>query len=412
MKSYQSGDVVFRTAKIFNKSTGAVLSLLPQMQGCDIWEDMAKPTLYATVYLYDAINLLTRFPIIGEEFIELSFETPGISLPVTYKFRVFEVANIQQSDNRQAHGYTLRCVSEEHFNNGAQQVLTAWEGILSDYTKHILGKYLNSKKSIVLEPTKGIHKIIGPRWSPLEAIDFARKNAVSNKYPSSSFVFFENQAGFYFKTVEAIIEEGRPTIGTRVFTFLHAPAATTPATGYRSVIEHENISRTDSIETINSGVLQGQSQSFDLLTKKFETKDFNIKSSFNSYKSLDKSNQMIHSKDFISEFGTKGPNIYYHMKDSSRSAAYIDDMLPSRAAFTTLLNANITRCLVHGDSGLKAGDVITLNLPEVVGTTGTKPLDPLMSGNYIILRLRHILTNGPKPQHRISFDAAKIGLNT
>lgn len=409
MKSYQSGDVLFRKAELSSKAAGATVSILPQMQGADIWEDMAKPTLYATVYMFDSINLLTRFPIIGEEFLTLSFETPGMALPVTYKFRVFEIINIQQTDNRLAHGYTLRCVSEEHFYNGASQVSKAWDGNLSDYVTMCLSQHLRSTKSIAVEPTRGMHKIISPRWTPLEAIDFAKRNAVSLKFPSSSYVFFENQAGFYFRTVESLIQEGRSTVGSRVFTFLHAPSATTPATGYRSVIDHENISRVDSVQTITEGALLTQTDSFDTVTKQFTTRAFRIQNEFPKYMAPDVDQQMIHSAQFITQYGADTPFRYYHVKDTSRPEAYIEDMLATRNAFTTLLNGNITRCLVHGDSGLKAGDVITLSLPEIVGSTGPKPLDPLMSGNYIILRLRHILTNGPKPIHQIAFDAAKFG---
>lgn len=409
MNSYQSGDVVFRTAELSSKSANATISILPQMQGCDIWEDMAKPTIYATVYLYDAINLLTRFPIIGEETLTLSFETPGMALPVTYKFRVFEIANIQQADNRQAVGYTIRCVSEEHFVNGTATVDGVFNGVLSDYVVSLLAKSLKSTKSIVIDQTKGVLNVVSPRWNPLIAIDYARKNAVSTKYPSSSYVFFENQAGFYFKTVESLLEEGRSTVGSRVFTFLYAPSAASSSAGYRSILEHENISRVDSISSVTSGMLSAVAHTFDLKNKTLTAKPFSITKEFGKYQTPDDNQSMIHSKQFLDTYGQSSPVTLYNVKDSFRPTAYQEEVSASRNAFTMLLNGNITRCLIHGDSGLKAGDVITLNLPEVIGVTGKKPLDPMVAGNYMILRLRHVLTNGPKPQHRISFDAAKIG---
>lgn len=406
MKSYQNGDVVIKLAEL--TSSVARVSLLEQMQGFDIWEDMAQPTVYATVYLYDAIGLLSSFPILGEETLTLSFETPGLAAPATYEFRVFEVTNVQQSDNRLGLAYTLRCVSHEHFENAATEIKQSWTGSLDELIPMVLGQYLRSEKNVVLDATKGIHTIVIPKWSPLETIDYARQMAVSVNRPSSSFCFFENQAGFYFKTIESLIEEGKQTIGTRSFIFSQNPTAIEDSLSYRSILEHEQISRLDSHDLISAGVLHAQVESFDLFTKKTETRNFTIGNMFPTFETPDDKAQMVQTASFQKQFDLS-PVRFWYTKDSSKPEQYIDSQLVPRNAFKKLLNGNITRALVHGDSGMKAGDVIELRLPDIVGMTGAKPEDPLMSGNYIILRLRHIVTTGPKHEHQISFDAAKVG---
>jgi hypothetical protein len=75
-----------------------------------------------------------------------------------------------------------------------------------------------------------------------------------------------------------------------------------------------------------------------------------------------------------------------------------------------LLNSEVTRVLIHGDTGLKVGDLVSLLLPSPTGTTDRKKDDQLSSGNYLIIRLRHIITTGTKPKHQIAFDCVKMGL--
>lgn len=406
MKSYQSGDVLIKQADL--TSVNAKVSLLEQMQGFDIWEDMAEPTVYATVYLFDAIGLLSSFPIIGEEKLTLSFETPGLADPATYNFRVFEVCNVMQSDNRVGLAYTLRCVSHEHFENAATEIKQSWTGSIDDLIPTVLGQYLKSGKNMVLDATKGIHTIVIPKWSPFETIDYARIIAVSAQFPSSSFCFFENQAGFYFKTVESLIQEGKQSIGSRSFIFSQNPSSIPEHLAYRSVLEHEQITRMDSHDLVSSGVLHAQVESFDIFTKQIEMSNFKIDKMFPTFETPDDHSQMVQTAAFQKQFDLS-PQRFWYTKDSSRPEQYIDSQLAPRNAFKKLLSGNITRLLVHGDSGLKAGDVIELQLPDVAGTTGAKPDDPLMSGNYIILRLRHIVTTGPKHEHQIACDVAKVG---
>jgi hypothetical protein len=408
-KSFQNGDVVISEATITSAATGARVSILPQVQGIDIFEDMGKPTVYAQLYMFDAINLLTDFPIVGEEDIVISFETPGIGTSVTYRLKVFEVINVIQSDNRQATGYTLRCVSPEHFRNGSVEIKQSYTGQLSDFAYMCVTQYLDTKKKILVEPSKGIKSVVVPKWKPLEAIDYARNNAVSKKYPSSSYVFFETQAGFTFATVEHLIELGRD-IGSRVFKFLPSETAVSPASSYRSVLEHENLSRNDALQVMDEGVLFAQTETFDFLKKSTSRTEFRIGDHFQKFSTTDAKAQLPQSAKFVKQYGSTSPERYFHIKDSSRPEEYVEDSLAPRNAYKQLLNGNTTRLLVHGDSGMKAGDMITLELPEVVGTTGRKGLDPLLAGNYIVLRLRHVISTGVKPHHEVALDVAKIGV--
>ena len=81
-----------------------------------------------------------------------------------------------------------------------------------------------------------------------------------------------------------------------------------------------------------------------------------------------------------------------------------------RNSFNMLLNSDVTRILIHGDTGLKAGDLITIDFADPSGTTDKKKNDMMMSGNYLIVRLRHMITPSTKNKHEISCDCVKMGI--
>ena len=102
---------------------------------------------------------------------------------------------------------------------------------------------------------------------------------------------------------------------------------------------------------------------------------------------------------------------FFVPKDSSKGNDFIDTNIAIKNAFNTLLNQNILRIMVHGDNYLSAGDLLKINLPEVSGTTDRKANDTLNSGNYLVSKLRHIITmeEGTKPKHKITMDCVRMG---
>jgi len=108
-KIYEPGDVKILRFELFNKSLNASVNPLDQLVGCDIFEDMAKPTMYATFTLNDNLGLISKFPIIGEEEIHFEFQSPGMAKPTLYKFRSFAISNIQ----KEAQGQLSENTTEE-----------------------------------------------------------------------------------------------------------------------------------------------------------------------------------------------------------------------------------------------------------------------------------------------------------
>ncbi|NBX49733.1 hypothetical protein EBT25_07290 [bacterium] len=407
MSSYVPGDVKIKILELENRDKKIKYAALDQLDSFNIYEDITKPTVYAEFSFVDNVNLIDNMPIIGEEHVTIIFETPGISQPTKYVLRCFEIKDLVRDANQKGARYTLRCVSEEHLKNGSATVMTSMNDTIDKMVHNILKNTLRSEKDFILDETKGIQVINFPYMNPLKAIDMLRQRAVSKAFASSVYVFFENQSGFNFKTVESLIKEGKKNLGSRSFITLNNPEATPAikANAFRTIQAYELLSNADANQKIAEGMFKSITKTFDLDAKKVESKTATLNDVMGAFTSINKK-EMPNTDTFI-EKATEGlPKQFFTIKDTTRPDQFIDAAMAGRNSFAVMMNANVLRIKIHGDSGLKAGDIIHLTLPSPSGQT--KKSEDQSTGYYLITRLRHNITAGDKPFYQMSCDVARM----
>jgi hypothetical protein len=412
MKNIEAGDVIIKNLELSNKALKARIDPTDQVVGFDIWEDMSKPTMYAEFAFQDNVGLLESFPIIGEETIKVELMTPGLSKSTTYEFKSFEVTKVQRDVNGKGSTFVLRCVSEEHLYNGSSLITQAYVDTIGNIVGSVLQRYLKTTKPLIVDETRGIQTLATPKLSPLELIDMCRLRAVSKEFQSSSYVFFENQQGFNFKTIEGLIKAGKSTIGSRIFNaqqdVMGSPEA--QANAFRTILDFTNIARADSNMKAADGVYKAVTRTFDVATKSFESSTFLLTDKYSQFVTPGKKAQIPNSDDFIDKYATGVSKQFFTPKNTLAPDTLIDTAMASRNSFVSLLNSDITRAMIHGDTGLKVGDLVTLHLPDPDGLTTRKKDSKLSSGNYLIVRLRHVVTPSTRSKHRVVFDCVKMGI--
>lgn len=410
-KFTEPGDVKIVSLDLYNSSRKNRLSILPQMLTFSVYEDLRAPTVYAEIQIRDSINIVQDFPIVGEEYIEIGFQTPGLAHPIIYKMAVVDVKNGETNLTATSSEYTLRCVSEEQLASSAKMVQVAQRETYGKVVFDIIKNDLESKKGIFIEQTKGMSGVVVPKLKPFAAIDYLRKMAVSSEYLSSGFVFFENQAGFNFRTVEGLIKTGSANINSRVFNYI--PDVTVSkeinANAQRNILKYEIVSRTDTVEKLQTGLLNTVTTGFDVVTKTLRDTVHQLDKDIKSFTTTDKKARSTVSQSMYSKYGSQPNDTFFMPFDSSKGTTYRDMSFSSRRAYSEMLEQTVVRIMIHGDTSIKAGDMITVHFPETAGTTGRKKDDEFISGNYLVSRLRHIIANDPRPKHLITADIIKVG---
>lgn len=414
LKNYEPGDIKLISIKLTNTNKSATIDIRSQLLTFSVYEDIQEPTIYAEIVLNDALGLVKNFPIIGEEDVEISFIVPGRDKVTTYKLRTFAIDGTSFSDNNQSSNFILKCVSHEHFTNSVQQIDKGYNVTIAEMVIDILKNELNVKKGINVEATRGLIPVAVPRMNPFSAIDYLRQRAVAKRPSGGVFVFFENQFGYNFISLEKLIEDGKKNIVTKTFT--HAPDTRSTkerqAYAWRNITKFEHLTKFDTISKMSNGMFKNNVIAFDMTTKDVTNTEFRIQEQAKVFETGENKARLTSTEKLINEANRGAPYYMFAPKDISKGNAFLTDLMGYKLAYTNMFNQNIVRCQVYGDNYLAVGDMVALNLPESSGTTEKKTGDTRFSGNYMITKLRHMVyQRDRKFKYEITMDCNKIGYN-
>jgi len=421
---FENGDIKIQALELTSSNGKSKVDITNLLLTMSIFEEIDQPTVYAEIVLKDAIGLQTSFPIIGEEFIKVTFISPAHPKAATYNFRINKMDSIIVDDNVKSSTYLLKCISNEHFINSNIRIENSYKLTISEIVKNILTSEIKTKKNVVVEPTRGINEIVVPRLSPLAAIDFLRQKSISlSATGGGPYLFYENQDGFNFKSIEYILREGiakidSPTSGLKL-RFTHGPNVAAgdrsdearQVAEYRNIIKMERLATFDTYTKLQSGAVSSTIRTFDIFTKKTVDVQFKLSEQFQKFKTTDPDAKLPNSLEFVNQYEA-GSRKFLLPKDSARPDDQLGKLVGHTNAYDALFSENVMRCLVQGDSALKVSDVIYLDMPTTSGLSGDEgKMDARFSGNYMITKLRHLIyVEDKKFRHRIAFDCNKLGL--
>ena len=404
------GDVDIIDITLLSEDQQRKYSLLSQCKSFNIYESILSPVIFAELSIADSIGLLQNFPIIGEEYVSITFNTPSSKQPAVYTMRVNRVKNKKIAINVKMTTYTIELVSAELFRNSSRLVTKQFEGAVSDSVKDIFENELGTEKKISIEDTRGIDASIVTRMQPLKAIDFFRRRAVSKKYQSSSFVCFENRFGYNFITIENLFETGSKSGSSsdKVFWFDNSSnKVNSKGVTVRNIIAYNQVGFVDSVSKIQHGGITNIVNRFDLVTGDFKKITYTNNEAQDKFKFGDEKSTSLNSSTFDRLHGKVTAKTKLVPYSSDKAESFLPEKLNFLQAFTQKISQNLVQIEIYGDTDLTVGDIITCNLPAATGQTGPTENARLDSGNYLISKLRHMVINGDRPQHIISMELIK-----
>lgn len=411
---YEDGDVEIYGIVVNSATGNPPVDIRGLLLSMSIYEDIEQPTVFAELIIRDEKDLVNLIPIYGEEDITITFKTPGRDNFTTYELKIYNIVSADIALNNAGAAYKLECISHEHFLGTIFNVEQSYKDSISNMVNDLLVNKLKTDKRLDIEKTKGIVNITMPRIKLFPAVDMLRQRAISSSPMGGVFVFYQDQEGIHFKTLEKLFDEGmNSTYPERTYTY--SPVVNTDEElsklSYRNIINYDHLKKTNNVEKIYSGVFNNNTKAYDLLSKKIDD---------TSFKLTEQTNRIItgqsgkaraqNTPSFINKYSNVNDYRFFMAKDSSKPNDYLDNYQSYKQAFATLFNQNIVRAFINGDNYLKVGDVVDLRLPEPSAHKTTDREDPSVSGNYLITKLRHLIfLEQGKFKHRISFDCNRPG---
>jgi hypothetical protein len=400
LDSYSPGDFIVNQMSIAGRSVNSGF-----ISG-SIYESIFMPCIVAEFNVRDTDDaLFSGLNLSGGESFNITLETPGGN-KTPYKFLINKPENLQPSAGMKSRTFTLICTSEEAFYaaggvsvNGYVQKSYRAKPISYD-VQDVLKSYLKTSKPINVEPTKGNQDIMAQNEKVWAFIDRIRRRAVSASNQSSSYVFFENQSGFNFVTIESLFNS------KVVKTFVQDNSVGTDITKLtdNNIFGYELPRMFNAMDRIDHGTMKSRFSTFN-----FETNEYTKKSvDFPDANDKSGGKSSWDNSSFISKFGKYPGRFSMLPYDNRLPITNIPDSTPNQLAYSGNLMQSLIKLRVFGDTKLKAGDLIEANIQSQSSFTGNQKSDSDVSGKMIIASIRHLLApEGERPRYSCVLECLK-----
>ena len=400
MAGYVPGDVIVNQVLI--TSPRGSLDITQSFNKCKVYESTLVQNNVVELEILDQDDAMGQINFVGDETLQLSFNAPGTPV-ANYTFAIDTITAVRGAGTTHSKLYTLHGVGREAMMAKTNYIQKSYNTDISSIVQDIHTTFLKSLNSLAMETTNGMQKIIIPNIKPFDAIDMVRRRAVSATNPSSTFLYFENYLGHNFKTIEGLMQQGV------VKTFFHQDAVGSSIyeNTINNIISYEAPQIVSSTDRIALGGLNQTIATYDIRTRKYtsNTMQMNNQGSFGNPGSYN-------SSAFKALYGlTAGLFSMIPADSASRPQTNIPTSTPAQLAYLSNLLQTYVNIRVNGDTTVKAGDMVTLNLPQQISTTGPGNLDLQLSGNYMVSRLcRSIETTVVHPRYTESIECISGGL--
>lgn len=371
------------------------------------YETIDSPAKSMTLAIADGTDFKYSLPLLGGERLTYSFsdsDPTESDNSISGRMILYKLANDRRI-KRELNVYDLFMTTEEMFVDSQKIIDLSIKSMrVSDIVSQLFQDRIGGvggKRLVTLDETEGLQSFVFNGGSPFTAINQLASEAQSlSKSSSSMFVFFENNEGYHFTTVESLFKKPPK------FKYYYAEDR---ILGDDSTEKFRLTSMShDSSFDLLSGVIDGQfgirSSFIDPVTKTYGYQDYTM-SDFGKVDRLGGAVRTI-SDSVVSKIGQNPVREKYMIADSPRARSqYIVDRDPSaqnifrrRPAIAALeqatkaqLGSNTLKLAAYGNSMLRAGDVIEVFVPATGKRTPGEISNKSVSGKYLVTSLCHRL---------------------
>ena len=365
-----------------------------------ISESLYQNFMYGEVKFLDFGNLTDRLELNGQDYIQISFTTPGWSgKMITKRFYVTNFNQLQLAHTGKGKEVTLGFISEDGYISMQSKVNGVYKGTVDSMINQIAKSKLSSPM-VDLQPTKNAHSFIIPNWGVYKTMNWLSKRAVSaTNADDCSFLMYENFSGNHFRSIHSLMSG--ESLTEYNYNQANLPIDISTDEGLLQKfcqIEDVRFNRHfDKVKEIDNGVYASQIVSLDLVTKQYSSEQFDYLQHFDSTDSVEKypliareSNLNV-NKNIQSNFNFVGTHSFSHdgVDDNFRYSSFIS----KRRSSILRARSSSLSIIVSGDSNRRVGDVVSLNVPklEPIDDGSLDPKDRMLSGRYLVTSLQHVI---------------------
>ena len=440
----RAGEVRIEQLKLIN-ARDEVIDLSEFVVELNIFEDLFKNYLHGNIVLTDSRNLIDKYNIHGEEFLNVKLRTPSFpdSQIIQKTFRVFKLSDRTIVRDNNTQNFVLHFISIEFFYDMSLPLFAPFEGNITDVAGKIFTDFIASSRNfdvsetnnevkenpagtdlIVINDTSNKVKFISPGWSPFKCINWLATKAIPKDGTAKNFIFFESNKNFYFCTLEGLFKNAHENKNYLARYLISASNIREDGNSQNVNREMslakdvEMIESTDYIKNYTNGYLGNRLVYLDVFNKEYQLIDYdhvlNYEKQFHSSGKGTEA-KPVFSKDTFRNFATnisfypKNPKLFNDYADniSEKMGEIYGNRLSSMLELTNI-KMNMT---VPGRTDAEVGRLIYFEYPSMggkeEGDTASTAQDKLYSGYYLITAIHHKVN---KLDHEMVMEVIKDSL--
>lgn len=440
----KAGEVRIEQLKLINAGD-EVIDLTEFVVELNIYEDIFKNYLNGNIVLTDSRNIIDKFNIHGEEFLNVKLRTPSFpdNQIIEKTFRVFKLTDRTIVRDNNTQNFVLHFISIEFFYDISLPLFAPFEGIITDVAGRIFTDFLASTRKfnisesnenvtegnsgtdlIVLNESSNKVKFVSPGWSPFKCINWLATKAIPKDGVAKNFIFFESNKSFYLGTLENLFRNAHQEknyLGRYLISASNVREDRNTQNLNREMFlakDVEMIESTDYIKNYTNGYLGNRLVYLDVFNKEYELIDYDHVTNYDKQfhtSGIGKEAKPVFNNETFRNFATnisfypKNPKLFNDYADNiSEKMGEIHGNRLSSMLELTNIKMNMT---VPGRTDAEVGRILYFEYPslggKVEGDTGSSAQDKLYSGYYLITAIHHKVN---KLEHQMVMEVIKDSL--
>jgi len=432
-------------------SSGAAINVTKLVTSLNLYEDLFKSCITGDITIVDTNNVIMEAPVIGQEFLGFKISTPGLDdFALDYSTHVFTInkINSRTSPRPGAMVYSLSFCSPEGLRNERTRVSKSYADSVDGIVEDVLSsaQYINTKKTLFIEETKGIKKMVVPYLHPHKLIHQLKQEALSKKHDSPHYMFYENTLGIHFRTLDSMYAQQ----SISDFNTGEMGGEISITEELERVLRFQIVGSNDMLTNTAMGMLSSNIITHDIYRKEYRAKSFDYIDDFHENHRVnyddDNKDNPIYNTGPIDEFDNQisdfaGASRYVHptstiinnsdaqhyaedisavFRKGNNSASYnnpytandIPKTIMSRKSKLAELTQGVSVLIsVYGTTQLNVGSIVNFSVPVSGAKHSGEKSDIYLSGRFLIKSLRHMFDFSEK-KHTCAMTLVKDSISS
>ena len=208
-----AGQVSVEKVELTSIVTNKVVDISKIMLELNLYEDIFSNYLTGSITVKDSVDLINYLPLIGEERLQITYKTTGLSDGAGLVDNMFYVYKISDRTlvKEGCQVYIIHFMSELAYFDQRVKLNRAYKGNFGAMAKSIfndadgLGAEGKVSDTFNIEETGNAFQFIPPNWTPMKALNWIASRSISRYGKAANYVFYQDNKNYNFVSINSLI---------------------------------------------------------------------------------------------------------------------------------------------------------------------------------------------------------------